>query len=201
MIAAAAVAALVGYAASVAIVLAAATALGATPAQAANWRLAVSLGKAFGSALLSWWLKEPVFLAWSTPGAALTAATGGIRPLGAMVARIPDGIAAGTLAGVPLAFCLKGLGAAHGLPMVVLPMVAVFPEVRLVNPALAVSFGADPGGLSLSAPDPEPVVPAFRLSVILGLGVPLYLLTLASQNLPALLPCARWGMSHRWPAP
>ena len=173
-----------GYAASVAIVLAAATVLGATAAQAASWRLAVSLGKAFGSTLLSWWSKVLVVLAWSTPGAALIAATGGIRPLGATVARFPDGTAAGMLAGVPLAFCLKGLGAAHGLPMVVLPMVAVFPAMRLVNPALAVNFGTDPGGLSLSAPDPEPVVPAFRLSLFLGFGVPLYLLPLASQNLP-----------------
>ena len=50
--------------------------------------------------------------------------------------------------------CLKAAGAAQGLPMVVLPMVVVFPAVRLVNPALAASFGADPGGLSRSARDP-----------------------------------------------
>ena len=117
MISAATVAALVGYAASVAIVLAAATVLGATSAQAASWRLAVSLGKAFGSALLSWWSKVLVVLAWSTRGAALIAATGGIRPLGAMVARIPDGIAAGTLAGVSLPEgCVCGARVAHGRP-------------------------------------------------------------------------------------
>jgi benzoate membrane transport protein len=218
VISAALVAALVGYAASVAIVLAAATALGATPAQAASWLLAVSLGKAFGSALLSWWSRVPVVLAWSTPGAALVAATSGItlaegvgafmvaglliaatgliRPLGALVARIPDGIAAGMLAGVLLPFCLKGAGAAQALPMVVLPMVAVFLAVRLVNPAIAVlaAFaagivlalfgGADVSALGLSAPILEPVMPEFRLSVILGLGVPLYLVTMASQNLP-----------------
>ncbi len=218
VISAATVAALVGYAASVAIVLAAATALGATPAQAASWLLAVSLGKAFGSALLSFWSRVPVVLAWSTPGAALVAATSGItlaegvgafiiaglliaatgliRPLGALVARIPDGIAAGMLAGVLLPFCLKGAGAAEALPMVVLPMVAVFLAVRLFNPALAVlaafaagillavTGGADLAGLRLFAPYLEPVVPTFRLSVILGLGVPLYLVTMASQNLP-----------------
>ena len=78
VLSAATVAALVGYAASVAILLAAATALGATPAQTASWLLAISLGKAFGSALLSWRSKIPVVLAWSTPGAALIAATSGI---------------------------------------------------------------------------------------------------------------------------
>jgi len=218
VISAAVVAALVGYAASVAIVLAAALALGATSAQAASWLLAVSLGKAVGSAVLSWQSKVPVVLAWSTPGAALIAATSGIslaegvgafivtgvliaatgliRPLGALVARIPDGIAAGMLAGVLLPFCLKGAGAAEALPGIALPMVAIFLVVRLVNPAMAVlaAFGAgivlaliggaDLTGLGLSAPVLVPVAPEFRLSVILGLGVPLYLVTMASQNLP-----------------
>jgi benzoate membrane transport protein len=209
VLSAATVAALVGYAASVAIVLAAATALGATPSQAASWLLAVSLGKAAGSALLSWQSRVPVVLAWSTPGAALIAATSGItlaegvgafivaglliaatgliRPLGTLVARIPDGIAAGMLAGVLLPFCLKGAGAAQALPMIVLPMVAVFLVVRLFNPAMAVLAlftGTDLGGLSLAAPHLEPMVPAFRLSVILGLGLPLYLVSMASQNLP-----------------
>lgn len=218
VISAAAVAALVGYAASVAIVLAAATALGATPAQAASWLLAVSLGKAVGSAFLSWQSRVPVVLAWSTPGAALIAATSGItlaegvgafitaglliaatgliRPLGALVAKIPDGIAAGMLAGVLLPFCLKGAGAAEALPMIVLPMISVFLAVRLVNPALAVlaafaagitlalATGSDLTGLTLAAPVLTPILPEFRLSVILGLGLPLYLVTMASQNLP-----------------
>jgi benzoate membrane transport protein len=218
VISAALVASFVGYAASVAIVLAAATALGATASQTASWLLAISLGKALGMALLSWRARVPVILAWSTPGAALIAATEGItmaegvgaflvtgilitatgliRPLGALVARIPDGIAAAMLAGVLLPFCLGGAGAAQALPLVVLPMVAVFLAVRLINPAMAVlaAFatgillalftGADLTGLALTAPILEPVVPEFRLSVILGLAIPLYLVTMASQNLP-----------------
>ncbi|MFP5480830.1 MAG: benzoate/H(+) symporter BenE family transporter [Alphaproteobacteria bacterium] len=218
VISAAAVAALVGYAASVAIVLAAATALGATATQAASWLLAVSLAKALGSAFLSWQSRVPVVLAWSTPGAALIAATQGIslaegigaflvaglliaatgllRPLGALVARIPDGIAAGMLAGVLLPFCLKGAGAAEALPAIVMPMVASFLVVRLWNPAMAVmaafasgialalATGTDLSGLTLAAPVLEPVLPVFRPSVLLGLGLPLYLVTMASQNLP-----------------
>lgn len=218
VLSAATVAALVGYAASVAILLAAATALGATPAQTASWLLAISLGKAFGSALLSWQAKVPVVLAWSTPGAALIAATSGIsfaegagafivaglliaatgliRPLGALVARIPDGIAAGMLAGVLLPFCLKGATAAQSLPALVLPMVAVFLVVRLWNPAmatlaafatgiaLALFTGADLSTLRLSTPLLTFTVPEFRPGVILGLGLPLYLVTMASQNLP-----------------
>lgn len=77
LISAALVAALVGYGSTIALVLAAAAALGATPAQTASWVLAISLGKAAGSALLSWQSRVPVVLAWSTPGAALIAATEG----------------------------------------------------------------------------------------------------------------------------
>jgi benzoate membrane transport protein len=218
VLSAATVAALVGYAASVAILLAAATALGATPEQTASWLLAISLGKAVGSALLSWHSRVPVVLAWSTPGAALIAATQGIsfaegvgafvvtglliattgllRPLGALVARIPDGIAAGMLAGVLLPFCLKGATAAQTLPAIVLPMVAVFLVVRLWNPAmatlaafatgivLALVTGADLSTLRLTAPELHLTLPEFRPGVILGLALPLYLVTMASQNLP-----------------
>ena len=219
MISAALVAALVGYGSTIALVLAAAAAVSATPAQTASWVMAICFAKATGSAWLSWWHRVPVVLAWSTPGAALIAATqgismaeavgafmlagvliaatGAIKPLGQIIAMIPDGIAAGMLAGVLLPFCLKGAGAAQALPTFVLPMVAVFALVRLINPALAVLAALALGiGLALTIgattlPDltfvpPHPVftLPEFRFAVLLGLGVPLYLVTMASQNLP-----------------
>jgi len=213
------VAALVGFGSTIALVLAAAAAVGASPEQTASWICAVSLAKAAGSAFLSARHRVPVVLAWSTPGAALVAATqgvtmteaagaflvagglialtGAVRPLGRLVARIPDGIAAGMLAGVLLPFCLRGLGAVQALPAVVLPMVAVFLAVRLRSPALAViaalaaglaaAFGLgaarlpDPG---LPLPVLTFVAPAFRAEVVAGLALPLYLVTMASQNLP-----------------
>ena len=219
MISAALVAALVGYGSTIALVLSAAAAVSATPAQTLSWVLAVCFAKALGSAWLSWRHRIPVVLAWSTPGAALIAATqgismaeavgafilaavliaatGAIGPLGRMIAMIPDGIAAGMLAGVLLPFCLKGAVAAQALPTLVLPMVAVFAVVRLVNPALAVLAALATGiGLALltkamqmpdiafALPHPVLIMPEFRLSVLLGLGVPLYLVTMASQNLP-----------------
>jgi Benzoate membrane transport protein len=55
LISAAIVAALVGYGASVAIVIAAATALGATPAQTASWLFAVCIAKD--------WFGRPVMVA------------------------------------------------------------------------------------------------------------------------------------------
>ncbi|MCB6178623.1 benzoate/H(+) symporter BenE family transporter [Rhodobacter sp. Har01] len=219
LISAAVVAALVGYGSTIALVLSAAAAVGATPSQTASWVLAISLAKAAGSAFLSFWHRVPVVLAWSTPGAALIAATSGIgmaqavgafvvtgllialtgalRPLGRAVALIPDGIAGGMLAGVLLPFCLKGAGAAQAAPVLVLPMVAVFALVRLVNPALAVLSALALGlalsftlgeaiwpALTLPLPRLEFIAPAFDAGTMIGLALPLYLVTMASQNLP-----------------
>ena len=219
LISAALVAALVGYGSTIALVLAAALAVGADAGQTASWVLAVSLAKAVGSAWLSAWNRVPVVLAWSTPGAALIAATTGVtmpeavgafvlagglvaltaavRPLGRLVAAIPDGIAAAMLAGVLLPFCLRGAGAAEAAPGLVLPMVAVFALVRLWNPALAVlaalaagvalAFGTGAAllpVLAFPAPAPVFVMPEWNLGVLIGLGVPLYLVTMARQNLP-----------------
>lgn len=219
MISAALVAALVGYGSTIALVLAAAAAVGATPEQTTSWVLAICLAKAIGSAVLSWWNRVPVVLAWSTPGAALIAATTGvsmgeavgafllaaaliaatalIRPLGRAVAAIPDGIAAAMLAGVLLPFCLKGMAAAQAAPLLVLPMVALFLLVRLANPALAVlaalalglalAFGSGAAvwpALTLALPAPVLIAPEGSVAALIGLGVPLYLVTMASQNLP-----------------
>lgn len=213
------VAALVGYGSTIALILSAAAALSAPPAQTASWVFAICIAKAVGSAWLSFQTRVPVVLAWSTPGAALIAATSGIsmaeavgafllagglialtgalRPLGRAVALIPDGVAAAMLAGVLLPFCLKGSAAAQALPLLVLPMIAVFLLVRLKNPALAVLAALAAGlilafatgaahlpALALPLPTLTFIPPSFRPDVLLGLGLPLYLVTMASQNLP-----------------
>jgi benzoate membrane transport protein len=216
---AALVAALVGYGSTIALVLAAAAAVGATPGQTASWVVAICLAKAAGSFILSVWTRIPVVLAWSTPGAALVAATAGltmaeavgafllagllilltglIRPLGRLVAMIPDGVAAGMLAGVLLPFVLRLAPALTDMPPIVGAMAAVFLTVRLWNPAMAVlaalalglalAFGtgaADWPALTLPWPQLEFTGPAFRAEALIGLGLPLYLVTMASQNLP-----------------
>ncbi len=219
MVSAAIVAALVGYGASVAIVIAAAAALGATPAQTASWLFAVCIAKAIGSAGLSWWHRMPIVLAWSTPGAALIATTnsfsmaegagaflvasalivltGLFQPLGRLVAMIPDAVAGAMLAGVLLPFCLKGAATLQALPAVILTMVAIFALVRLWNPAFAVIAALSTGialalatgaavwpQLAFLAPAPVIIAPTFNLGTVLGLALPLYLVTMAGQNLP-----------------
>ncbi len=219
MISAALVAALVGYGSTIALVLAAAQAVGASPAQTASWVAAVCFGKAIGSMLLSVWKRVPVILAWSTPGAALIAAssgvsmneaagaflfagaaialTGAIPPVSRLINAIPGAIASGMLAGVLLPFCIAVAQHAVADWRIVLPLVAVFLAVRLFNPLYAV-MAALAGGLVIAfafagAPAPQLALQGFPLvfvraefsaQVIIGLGVPLYLVTMASQNLP-----------------
>ena len=218
LMSAALVAALVGYGSTIALVLAAAGALGATPAQTASWVFAICMAKAIGSAGLSWWSRTPVVLAWSTPGAALIAASSGltmaegvaafllagslilatglIGPLGRLIAAIPPAIAAAMLAGVLLPFCLKLAPATVAAPWLILPVIVAFALVRLRAPAFGVLAALAVGllltfGLGTALPQgpfpfPHPVViaPTFSLAAVAGLGVPLYLVTMASQNLP-----------------
>src|SRR5690606_20446350 len=70
------VTALVGFTRSFVVVLAGLSAVGATPAQAASGLLAVSLTMGLGCIVLAWRYRMPITVAWSTPGAALLAATG-----------------------------------------------------------------------------------------------------------------------------
>ncbi len=219
LVSSALVAALVGYGSTIALVLSAAVAVGATPDQTASWLLAVCLAKAAGSAILSTYHRIPMVLAWSTPGTALIAATtdvtmseavaafitaglliamtGAVHPHGKLIAKIPDVLAAAMLAGVLLPFCLRGAGAAQAAPVLIVPMVGVFVLVRLWNPSLAVLAALFTGlGLcfatgaavwpALQVPLPRFTLiwPEFRASVVLGLGLPIYLVTMASQNLP-----------------
>ncbi len=219
LISAALVAALVGYGSSVAVVLAAAQAVGASTTQTASWVAALCIGKAVGSGLLSAWTRVPVVLAWSTPGAALIAATTGINmneaagafvfagllialtgllpPINRMVSAIPTGVASAMLAGVLLLFCMAMVLAAQNEAALVLPVIAIFLIVRLFNPlfavivalivgiALAYNFTSFPlPTVSLSQQPFVFVMPTFSLPVLIGLGLPLYLVTMASQNLP-----------------
>lgn len=225
---AALVAALVGYGSTIALILAAAQAVGASPAQTTSWVAAVCIGKALGSALLSTWSRVPVVLAWSTPGAALVAASTGLNineavgafvfagglialtgllpPINRMVSAIPTGIASGMLAGVLLPFCIAVAEFAVSDATLVLPVIATFLLVRLLSPIYAV-LAALAVGLSIAfalVGTPLPVLeintqpfvfvePSFSAPVLIGLGVPIYLVTMASQNLPGFAVLRAYG--------
>ncbi|WP_027230888.1 benzoate/H(+) symporter BenE family transporter [Phyllobacterium sp. UNC302MFCol5.2] len=218
VVASAVVAAVVGFGGTLALIIAAAQALGATQAETASWVTAVCLAMFFATGYLSWRYKMPIISAWSTPGLALIGGsigftmpeavgafivtalaiilTGLIKPVSAFVSKIPASIASGMLAGVLFAFLI---GAARTIPidpLFVLPLAALFFIIRLYNPAmavLAVLFGgvvyAFASGRVASVPSVELstltlIMPVFDLRAMIGLALPLYLVTMASQNLP-----------------
>ncbi len=215
------VAVLVGYTSSVVIVFAAASALGATPAQQASWLLALGLGMGVTSIGLSLRYRMPVLTAWSTPGAALIASTQGLslaEATGAFIAcgalitlagvtkafervmdRIPLALAAALLAGVLARFGLDAVVAARSAPWLVLAMAAAYLLGRRAWPryavlgvlAVGVMWVWAEGGLQLRALHwaagwPVWVAPQFTAAALIGLGLPLFIVTMASQNLPGV---------------
>ena len=157
------VAVLVGFTSSVAVVFQAAQALHATPAQTTSWMWALGLGMGLCTLLPSLWLRQPVMIAWSTPGAAViaTAAVAGgfsmAEAVGAFMVsamlialcgitgwfekvmdRIPMAVAAALLAGVLARFGLNGFVAAQSALPLVLLMLAVYLLARRWWPRYAV---------------------------------------------------------------
>ncbi|RYF66901.1 MAG: hypothetical protein EOO22_20275, partial [Comamonadaceae bacterium] len=138
------VAVLVGFTSSVAIVFQAAQAFGATPAMISSWMWALGIGMGLTSAIPSLWLRKPVMIAWSTPGAAVLAVAGAgysmNEAVGAFIVcaalitlagatgwfervmnKIPMAIASALLAGVLARFGLQAFVAAQtALPLVLL---------------------------------------------------------------------------------
>lgn len=213
------VAAFVGFSAAVAVVLAAAQALGATPAQTISWVAGLAIAQALASLVLSWRHRMPIICAWSTPGAALIAATSGVdmaaavgafvaaavlmmltaalRPLGALVERIPASIASAMLAGVIFRFVVAVFDEMRLQPAMVLTLLVVFLLARLWNPflgviaalaaGLALAFGTGAATLpagTVALTELSWIQPRLDITVIVGLGLPLYLVTMAAQNLP-----------------
>ena len=229
-IAAGLVTAFVGFASSFAVVLKGLAAVGATDAQAASALMALSIAMGIAGVVLSTMTRMPVFVAWSTPGAALLAATGAtpggfpaavgaflvvglllvaaglIKPFARLIAAIPDPLANAMLAGVLFGLCLKPIAALIEAPvgagLIVLSWLIVSrwkrvyatPVAALVAGAVIAASGRA-AGFDLMAITPRPVfvTPAFSLDAIVGIGLPLFLVTMASQNLPGLAVLGAYG--------
>ncbi len=128
--------------------------------------------------------------------AVLVLLTAAVRPLGRLIEKIPASIAAAMLAGILLRLVIAMVEQVPSAPTLVLPLVALFLVARLFWPALASLVVLVAGGLlawvlGLVKPIPalglsplELVAPTWDVATLIGLGVPLYLVTMASQNLP-----------------
>lgn len=120
-----------------------------------------------------------------------------IAPLARAIEKIPAPVAAAMLAGVLLRYALGVPGAALAMPFFVLPLIVIFFALRLSIPLYAVpvivGLGvamAALGGVfpaqccSIGLTGLDWTTPAFDGATILSLGIPLFLVTMASQNLP-----------------
>jgi len=218
------VAVLVGFTSSVAIVFSAATTLGATPAQISSWMWALGLGMGLCTLLPSLWLRQPVMVAWSTPGAAVlvTAGVAGgfgtAEATGAFIAcallitlfgvtgwferllgRIPMPIASALLAGVLTRFGLDAFVAMKSAFTLVLLMLLAYligrrwwPRYAVPGVLLAgVLYAALAGELQLAGVQwgltlPVFTSPTFSVRAMVSLALPLFVVTMASQNLPGV---------------
>lgn len=229
--------ALVAFSSSFVVVLTGLAAVGATPGQAAGGLLAVSIAMGLGSIVLSLRTRLPITIAWSTPGAALLAATGAadggwpaavgafglvavlivltgwVRPLGALMARIPASIAQAMLAGVLLQLCLGPVLGLAANPLEVAPVVLVWLLAMRWAPRWAAPLAfcaaaavilahvlATGRGVPASAliPHVELTMPTLTVGAVVGIALPLYLVTMASQNVPGVAVMRGLGYEVPW---
>lgn len=139
--------------------------------------------------------------------------TGLVPVLGALIARIPASIAQAMLAGILFQLCLGPvLGLAEN-PLAVAPVVVVWllamrflprwsAPLAFVAAAVVIGIdlvasgaGVDPAAL---APKLEVVAPTFTTAAVIGIAVPLYLVTMASQNVPGIAVMRSFGYEVPW---
>ena len=141
----------------------------------------IGLGEATGAFMLS---------------AVLTLLAGAVPALGAAIARLPASIAGAMLAGLLLRFVLGLFQAAQATPALVLPLIAVFLVARVLHassaPLVVIALGMPlAAALGIAVPLPDRielsslvlVPPVFAVPALLGLGVPLFLVTMATQQI------------------
>lgn len=130
---------------------------------------------------------------------ALIVLTGLWKPFARAVAAIPAPIANGMLAGMLLTLCLAPFKAIEAMPALALPVVfawaiglrffrryAVPLAVVVTGIILAATAHVAPASLAGAWPTLTPIMPSFTLDALVKIALPLFIVTMASQNLPGL---------------
>ncbi|GAA1905145.1 benzoate/H(+) symporter BenE family transporter [Streptantibioticus ferralitis] len=224
------VTAVVGFSGAFAVVISGLRAVGADQRQAVSGLLALCTAMGLLGIGLSIRYRQPISIAWSTPGAALLVSTGrqpggyscavgafviaGIllattglwRRLGRWVTGIPAPLASAMLAGVLLPVCLTPVQAAVRLPSLSLPAIATWALLtpfarRWATPAafvvalgsLAVLRHPHLGSFEQLLPTPTLTPAAFSVGAVIGIALPLYVVTMAAQNVPGIAVLNQFG--------
>jgi benzoate membrane transport protein len=125
------------------------------------------------------------------------------------VTRIPKPIASAMLAGILFPICLAPVTASVQEPLLALPIVLTWLVLVKLAPRFAVpaavivtvvvvaisSSGVDLSG-ARALPVAVPVLPGLDLAVVLGLGIPIYMVTMAGQNVPGFAVLRTFGFEH-----
>jgi Uncharacterized protein involved in benzoate metabolism len=132
---------------------------------------------------------------------ALIVLTGLVPQLGALVAAIPASVAQAMLAGVLFPLCLGPVTGLATNPLAVAPVVLTWllalrflprwaaPLALLAAAAVVVvhvTASGSPVDPATLVPRVELTAPAFTAAGVVGIAVPLYLVTMASQNVPGI---------------
>ncbi|WP_411732918.1 benzoate/H(+) symporter BenE family transporter [Paeniglutamicibacter sp.] len=145
----------------------------------------------------------------------LIAATGAIPWLGRLLAAIPVPLAQAMLAGVLLKLCLAPFVALSTIPFHVAPVIVVWLVFLRLSPrwavpaAMAAALGI--AGFSMGQanaagvmgqllPGLEFTAPAFSLEAFTAITLPLFVVTMASQNVPGVAVLASFNYETPWRA-
>lgn len=140
--------------------------------------------------------------------------SGVIKPLGEAVSKIPKPIASAMLAGILFGLCLAPFKAIAFDPVLGLPIFLAWAVFRVIRPLMAVPaalfvfvlvivFGTDVTGAAIMqsfsgvALVPVFVMPEFTLAGAISIALPLYIVTMASQNIPGIVVITSYGYASR----
>ncbi|WP_280307243.1 benzoate/H(+) symporter BenE family transporter [Nocardia neocaledoniensis] len=141
--------------------------------------------------------------------------TGLWQRLGSLVAAIPVPIAQAMLAGVLVPLCLAPVKALQTSPAVVVPVIVVWLVLQRYAPkwAVLVAFAVAAIGtgidiavrdrhldLAAMVPTVEWTVPHWHWQAIVGIAIPLYIVTMASQNIPGVAVMRSFDYQVPWRA-
>ena len=145
----------------------------------------------------------------------LIAATGAIPWLGRLLAAIPVPLAQAMLAGVLLKLCLAPFVALSTIPFHVAPVIVVWLVFLRLSPrwavpaAMAAALGIagfsmgqanTAGVMGQLLPGLEFTAPAFSLEAFTAITLPLFVVTMASQNVPGVAVLASFNYETPWRA-
>ena len=141
---------------------------------------------------------------------ALIVATGLWGWLGRVIASIPAALAQAMLAGVLFTLCLAPFKQLAVTPWHIAPLIAVWLVMQRVSQrwatpaAFAVALvimvweAASQGGVPVEIPHLTFTAPEFNPAAIVGLALPLFIVTMASQNVPGVAVLGAAGYTVPW---